>query len=78
MQKKQSMILNANTIGMLFMNLVIAHIRQQMTCDRCNTIAQTQKPWQRCDRELHVNLLEVVVDNGQTPLDKRLEHTLVQ
>lgn len=62
MQKKQSIIRKANTIGMLLMNLSTPRIRVHSSSNKRNP--QAEEPWQGCNRELHINFLEVIIENG--------------
>jgi hypothetical protein len=39
---------------------------------------QAKEPRQGSDRELHVHFVEVVVDDGKTFVNQRLENALIQ
>ena len=80
MQKKQSMMRNAKTMGMLLMNL-------ERTADQSQRIdgpvelrryPQAQEPWERCYGQLDIYGHKVVVDDWKTSVHQRLKHPLVK
>jgi formylglycine-generating enzyme required for sulfatase activity len=69
MQKKQSIIRNANTMGMLLMNLE-KRVFNVTSIEFERERLQTQEPRQRSDRKLNIDRLEVIVNHWEAFLHK--------
>ena len=76
MQKKQSTIRKAKTIGMLFMYLKFQICQQWIYCLKAKNL-QAQKPREGGYRELNIHRVEMIMNDRQTSLNKGLEDALV-
>ena len=76
MQKKQSTMRKAKIMGML-----LIYLRTWFSTslqDPGARISQAEEPRQRCNGQLYIDSVEVIVDHGETLLNERLEDSLVQ